>query len=193
MNRNEALMYLDADEENWQETLELKLFELKKDLFQRVVIPKVLIKKAEKVSLWYQAECQLNGEEVIDYEDEEVNFELFESLTKTSLIHLYRSFESKLTALQLQLSQSVKSKDVAIKLMQIANLELSRQKSILPFAKEWLSENLSEITIKMGDDIKTGVIISELNQLDKEELSKKDLLLLPNFKKDLERTLISNK
>lgn len=193
MNRNEALMYLDADEENWQETLELKLFELKKDLFQRVVIPKVLIKRAEKVSLWYQAECQLNGEEVIDYEGEEVSFELFENLTKTSLINLYRSFESKLTALQLKLSQSVKSKDVAIKLMQIANLELSRQKSILPFAKEWLSENLTEITIKMGDDIKTGVIISELNQLDKEELSKKDLLLLPNFKKDLERTLISNK
>lgn len=192
MNKSEALLYLDANNDDWQDVLELKLFDLKKDLFQRIVIPKILLKRAEKVGLWYQAESVLLGIETVDLSIGTFSFPSFEIVTKDELLKLYRSFESQLTTLQLELSQASNAKTVAEKLTELARLEQARQQAILKLAVKWL-DNDTASTVKITDDVKTGVIISELNQLNKQELSKKDLLLLPNFKKDLERTLKSNR
>ncbi|MCT4580423.1 MAG: hypothetical protein N4A35_03320 [Flavobacteriales bacterium] len=195
MNKSEALLYLEAEEDNWQEVLALKLFELKKELFQRIVIPKIYAKRAEKVALWYEAECILLGEHPKEIENSTFTFEPLNEaqLTSEALLQLYRTFETRYTTLQLELSQAFKAKEIAEKLNEIAQLELERQKTILPIAARWIVTPLTSITVKMTDAVNTGVIISELNQLDQEALLKKDLHLLPNFKKDLERTLKSNK
>ncbi len=193
MNRSEALLYLDANENDWQEVLELKLFELKKELFQRIVIPKIYIKRAEKVALWHQAECVLRGGEAVQLNEVEFTFDTVEVITIDALLKLYRTFETKYTTLQLQLSQAFAAKEVAEKLHEIAQLEMARQMAILPIAKLWIDDPIETIAIKMTDAVNTGVIISELNQSNKGELLKKDLHLLPNLKKDLERTLKSNK
>lgn len=192
MNKSEALLYLEANDDDWQDVLELKLFDLKKDLFQRIVIPKILLKRAEKVELWYQAESVLLGKETVELSVGTFSFPSYDKATKDELLKLYRSFESQLTTLQLQLSQASNAKTVAEKLTELARLEQARQQAILKLAVKWL-DNDTASTVKITDDVKTGVIISELNQLNKQELSKKDLLLLPNFKKDLERTLKSNR
>lgn len=193
MNKNEALLYLDANIDNWQEVLEIKLFELKKDLFQRVVIPKILLKRAEKVQLWYKAESTLLDKKNSELSVDSFLFSNIKEITKEELLNLYRLYESRLTTLQLQLSQAIKTKAVAEKLIEIATLEQARQQAILNLAIQWIDEEIEVSSVKITDDINTGVIISELNELNKQELSKKDLLLLPSLKKDLERTIKANK
>lgn len=192
MTKTEALMYLGADEDNWEEILELNLFNLKKNIFNKIIIPKVILKKSEKAYLWYNAECLLLNHHPQKLEKNNIKFDKIEDGNINLLINLYRSYENKLTYLQLKLSQSYDTKEVAELLMNIAKLEMSRQKAILPIAV-FFKEYLKPLDIKLTDEINTGVIISELKQFKKELITeKKDLLLLPNFEKDLKKILKSN-
>jgi hypothetical protein len=193
MTKQEALMYLNSSEENWKEDLELLIFELKKDLFRRVLIPKLLVKKAEKVAVWYEASQVLREEDVKKINDPVIEL-IGSNLTEpNNLIQFYRSFESLLMQQQLKLSQSLEPKIVAETITVIADLEFRRQKALLPLAKNLFKNFDNTFEVKISEDAQTGVIISELKQFDKKEFTeKKDLLLLPNFEKDLQRILKSN-
>jgi len=193
MTRQEALIYLNSNEENWEENLELLIFELKKDLFRRVLIPKLLVKKAEKVAVWSDASQVLKKHFIKKHKYPQTDLKETNLKQKGNLIELYRSFESILIQLQLKLSQSFDAKIVSETINSIADLEFKRQKLLLPLAKSMFIESENKFEVKISEDAQTGVIISELKQFNKEEFTdKKDLLLLPNFKKDLQRILKSN-
>jgi hypothetical protein len=193
MTKQEALLYLSTTEENWEEDLELLIFNLKKDLFRRVLIPKLLVKKAEKVAVWQAAAHALRGESSTEVLKSTIELPSGDLFKKEPLIELYRSFETQLIQLQLKLSQSLVPKQVAETIYKIAALEAGRQKALLPLAQKLLTGTESTFEVKISEDAQTGVILSELKQLIKEEFKeKKDLLLLPNFEKDLQRILKSN-
>jgi hypothetical protein len=194
MTKKEALLFLDSDEENWEDDLELKLFELKKDLLRRALIPKLLNKKAEKVSDWYRFSHVLLNKESKDIVKSQISLPIVKEGIVQDYLALYRFFESELMKLQLKLSQSNEAKIIAEVIYSMAQLESDRQQIILPIAKRLFSEgDKSGFEVKLSEDSQTGVIISELKQCDKEQITeKKDLLLLPNFEKDLQRILKSN-
>lgn len=193
MTKQEALMYLNSNEENWKDDLELLIFELKRDLLRRVLIPKLLIKKAEKVAVWYEAEQVLEGqnsEEIIKLNNEAFEGDLSQ---RDNLIQFYRAFESQLMKEQLKLSQFLEPKKVSETIYAIADIELKRQKALIPLAKKLFQTLENNFEVKISEDAQTGVIISELKQFNKEKFTeKKDLLLLPNFEKDLQRILKAN-
>lgn len=193
MTTQEALMFLNSTKENWEGDLELLIFELKRDLFRRVLIPKLLVKKAEKVVVWYEAAQILKAESIVSIVNPDNIIKGEELSLKENLIEFYRSFEALLMKEQLKLSQSLNPKEVAERIFAIANLEFQRQNALLPLAKELLNNEENSYEVKISEDAQTGVIISELKQFTKKEFTKKkDLLLLPNFEKDLQRILKSN-
>lgn len=194
MTRKEALLFLDANEENWQDNLSLKLFELKKDLLRRVLIPKLLLKKAEKVTVWYEASQVLLGEQINKVLTPSIELPGIKGTSISSMIELYRFFEISLMEFQLKLTQSTDAKTIAETIYSIAKLEITRQQLLLPIARTlFFEEDSANFEVKLSEDTQTGVIISELKQFDKEQINeKKDLLLLPNFSKDLQRILRSN-
>ena len=193
MTNQEALMYLNSDKKNWEEDLDLLIFELKKDLLRRVLIPKLLVKKAEKVSVWYEAAQCLKSEslnEIIKSDREQFSDDLTQ---RSNLILFYRAFELQLIQEQLKLSQSLDPKTVVETIYAIADIELKRQKALIPLAEKLFRTSENNYEVKISEDAQTGVIISELKQFNKEEFTeKKDLLLLPNFEKDLQRVLKAN-
>ena len=192
MTKQEALIYLNASPETWQDELENNLFELKKDLFRRVLIPKLLLKKSEKVETWYQASLVLGGETENKNVTSEIILPTVNGGEVKSILALYRAFETELMKLKLKLSQSLKAKEISILLKEIAALEFQRQEKLSPLATVLFSEEKSTFNVKLSDDNQTGIIISELKQFKKETITeKKDLFLLTYFEKDLQRILKS--
>lgn len=193
MTKQEALLYLNAAEETWEEELELLIFELKKDLFRRVLIPKLLVKKAEKVTVWYEAAQALKGEPTLVIEKGNPTLSGGDFTQIEALIQLYRTFENQLMQQQLKLSQALEPKAVSEIIYTIAALESERQKALIPLAKQLVEGTEQSVEVKIAEDAQTGVILSELKQFNKEVFTeKKDLLLLPSFEKDLIRILKSN-
>lgn len=194
MTKQEALLYLDSDEENWQDELELKLFELKKDLLRRVLIPKLLLKRAEKVGMWFEASQVLKGESSASLINNKIELPKLEVIKTSTIIELYRFFERELMKLQLKLTQSIEAKPIAETIYTMAHLEIDRQQLLIPIAQRlFLDSDMNSFEVKLSEDSQTGVIISELKQCNKEQITeKKDLLLLPNFEKDLQRILKAN-
>lgn len=194
ITKQEALLYLESDEENWKDDLELKLFELKKDLLRRVLIPKLLIKRAEKVEVWYQASQVLLGQEIAEISKIYKNLPDVQVNNTKTIINLYRVFETELMKLQLKLTQSNEAKVISEIIYSMALIEKNRQQILFPIADQlFINEDKNSFDVKLSEDSQTGVIISELKQFDKDQITeKKELLLLPNFKKDLQRILRSN-
>ncbi len=191
MTKQEALIYLNVNEENWQEELENKLFELKKDLFRRVLIPKLLLKKAETIETWHQASLVLGAEE-IETEHGTQTLPLIKDGNVASILALYRAFETDLIKLKLKLSKTLKAKEIATLLREISALEIQRQEHLKPLAIQLFSNQKNNFEVKISDDNHTGIIISELKQCKKNTINKKkNLFLLPYFEKDLQRILKS--
>lgn len=192
MTEQEALIYLDSTKETWQEDLENRLFKLRKDLFMQVFIPKLLIKKAERVETWYEASLVLGGEKEMNDFTKTEELPQVNGGTVKSILALYRGYEAELMKLKMLLSRTLKPLAISTLLKQIAALEFERQDNLHPLAlKLFLDDNL-DFDVKLSDDNQTGIIISELKQAKKEVISeKKDLFLFPYFEKDLKRILKS--
>jgi len=192
MTKQEALIYLDSTIGNWQENLDNRLFKLKKDLFMQVFIPKLLIKKAERIETWYEASLVLGGEKEVNKPNKSTKLPQVKEGLVVSVLALYRSYESELMKLKMALSRTLKPLEIATLLKQIATLEFERQNRLHSLALALFSESNLDSEVKLSDDNQTGIIISELKQFKKEAVTeKKDLFLLPYFEKDLQRILKS--
>ncbi len=191
MTKQEAILYLGLQESSWQDDLELKLFDLKKDFLRRVLIPKVILKKAEKVSVWYEAEQVLLGNDIVEISIAKIELPKLTEFTTENILKLFRVFEKELMRYQLALTQGNTAKSIAEALFAIGNLELNRRQRLLPLARQMFNkENWNTFEVKQSEDAQTGVIISELKQTNESVLeTKKDLFLLPVFTRDLQRIL----
>jgi len=186
MTKQEALAILSSDENNWEEVVSQKLFEVKNYVLRAVLIPKVLRKKAREVARVLEAERALNGGRALNNNEiADVSLQL-KSNKVGDVIELYRAYEEKLMRLKLVLTQSFYPEELIFVLENMARLEDNRQKELLPLATEFVQGN--QLQVKISEDSHTGEILSELKRLEKtKRLEKKDVLSLSYFEKDLVR------
>ena len=191
MTEQEALVYLNTTKDNWQEAIESLVFELKKDIFRRALVAPLLLKKAEKVKQWAEAKKALESKKIERNLQKTIKLPPLSDAKKETLISLYRSYEKELMQIKLELSKTLDPIEVAFFIQKMGELELERQKIILPLAQKIIQEPYWEV--KISEVVETGIILSELKQFEKEDVtSKKDLFLLPNFERDLHIILKSN-
>lgn len=188
MTKQEALAIINSDEENWEEALFQKIFEIKNNVLRAVLIPKVVRKKAEEVEQLFLAERVLTGERKTNQKKTiDVCLQL-KSNKVSDVIDLYREYEQKLMQLKLQLTQSFYPEEFIQVLASLAVLEENRQKALLPLASELVLGN--PLQVKISEDAHTGEILTELKRLEKNKrLEKKDVFSLSYFEKDLIRTV----
>ncbi len=186
MTKQEALAIINSDEENWEEALFQKIFEIKNNVLRAVLIPKVVRKKAEEVEQLFLAERVLTGERKTNQKKTiDVCLQL-KSNKVSDVIDLYREYEQKLMQLKLQLTQSFYPEEFIQVLASLAVLEENRQKALLPLASELVLGN--PLQVKISEDAHTGEILTELKRLEKNKrLEKKDVFSLSYFEKDLIR------
>ncbi len=186
MTKQEALAIINADEENWEEALSQKIFEIKNNVLRAVLIPKIVSKKVKEVNQLLQAERVLGGERETN-QTKTIDLCLQLKSNKVSdVIDLYREYEQKLMQLKLRLTQSFYPEELIQVLESLAVLEENRQKALLSLASELVLGN--PLQVKISEDAHTGEILSELKRLEKNKrLEKKDVFSLSYFEKDLLR------
>jgi hypothetical protein len=189
MNKVEALTLIGTQEpDNWQDELELKVFEIKQFILKSYHTPQVCWARSKKLSKMAEAENFLLGiafQELDSTYEDALLFELT-SLNVSELLSAYRQFESKLSQLKLSFLQSSTAYSAAVALKSLGDLEHHKLNSLAQLAQQLL---VTDTPFKLSTFVNSGEIIRELLAHEQEILNASLIQQLPNFSTELVKSL----
>lgn len=167
MSEQEAIAILGGDENSVEEFVTEKVFSLKTSLLRGVIIPSVFRKKAEKMSLVADSLVTLG------FEDENYGKTIEDPVLRSNklidLLEFYRTYETILSSLKLDLMQAFHPRIISKIIERLAHLEHQR---LIRLAENFEHTELDP-NVKLSDFINTGEIIAEIKnhlKLDKVEV-----------------------
>jgi hypothetical protein len=189
MNKVEALALIGTQEsENWQEDLELKVFEIKQFILKSYHTPQVCWARSKKLLKMAEAETFLLGiddQEIALNEDVSLLFEI-KSLVISDILNAYRLFESRLSQIKLSLLKSTTVHSAAIALKNLGDLEHHKLNSLAQLAQQF---NITDTPFKLSTFVNSGEIIRELLIHEQKDISESLIQQLPNFSTELVKSL----
>ncbi len=189
MNKVEALTLIGTQEpDNWQDELELKVFEIKQFILKSYHTPQVCWARSKKLLKMAEAENFLLGiafQELDATDEDALLFELT-SLNVSELLNAYRQFESRLSQLKLSLLQSTTVHSAAIPLKNLGDLEHHKLNSLAQLAQQF---TVTDSQLKLSTFVNSGEIIRELLAHEQEILNASLIQQLPNFSTELVKSL----
>jgi hypothetical protein len=189
MNKVEALTLIGTQEpDNWQDELELKVFEIKQFILKSYHTPQVCWARSNKLLKMAEAENFLLGiafQELDSTDEDALLFEIT-SLNVSELLNAYRKFESKLSQLKLSFLQSSTAYSAAVALKSLGDLEHHKLNSLAQLAQQLL---VTDTPFKLSTFVNSGEIIRELLAHEQEILNASLIQQLPNFSTELVKSL----
>jgi hypothetical protein len=187
VTRQEALILLNAEEDNFKDVVLSSIFEHKQFLLKSVITPQVFKTRARKLSVINEAYKFL-----LDYPIEEIqsktNFDniKIENLKINSLLSFYRNYENTMSQLKLKFMQNHDPAFVSHSCTELSELEHQKLISI-SIATISISIN-SLIEIKISEFVNSGEIIKELKRSTDKEITKENIIFYPTLIKDISRS-----
>ncbi|CAG5076863.1 hypothetical protein [Parvicella tangerina] len=183
MTHEEAISYLGGHEDHVEEFITQEVFDLKTKLLKGTLVPQVLKKKAEKLSLLAEALV------VLDFEDESLDQQAFDlTLIDASvgqILDFYRQYEKHSSQLKLQLMQAFHPRIVAQLLNLLAELENTKFRLLF----NHFNQHEPDTSTKLSDYIDSGIIISELKSIDSSIDLTTNLDAVPSLKKEINKSI----
>ncbi len=187
MTKQEALILLGADENNFEDVVLTSIFEHKQFLLKSVITPQVFKTRARKIATINEAYKFLKNEK-LNENQAEINFDelLFSDLTTTELLRFYRDYEKLMSATKLKFMQNNDPHVVSSSCLELSHLEHQKLMTIFDATRDLKINSLEEV--KISDFVNSGEIIKELKSCEAREITNEILISLPTFIKDISRS-----
>lgn len=187
MKREEALMLLAANDENWQDRVEQIVFEYKNFVFQNSIVVKVYNAKLKKLVVLNEAYKCLQKEEMISLSDHfESPFEKNE--TVADFLKYFRTYEQEISSAKREMSMAETIAEVIQGMKRLKNIEETYEEGLYSYAQTLVISEDEILEIKISEWINSGKIIGELMSFDENKrVSTKEILATEYLRKELKR------
>ncbi|MFT7155528.1 MAG: hypothetical protein ACI8Q1_000529 [Parvicella sp.] len=185
MTNSEALVYLNCEEDKWEDVVVNSVFEHKQFLLKSITTPPVFLKRSEKLMQLQLASNALSDSIFLPEEEEKIELEL-NSVSKSSILNFYRSYETLMSKYKLGLMRTVIPGEASYFVRHLALLE-DRKLIALSTYKSLTALSLEEV--KISDFVNSGEVMHEIKSKETDEITAKNIASYPNFQKDILRSV----
>lgn len=185
MTNSEALVYLNCEEDKWEDVVVNSVFEHKQFLLKSITTPPVFLKRSEKLMQLQLASNALSDSIFLPEEEEKIELEL-NSVSKSSILNFYRSYETLMSKYKLGLMRTVVPGEASYFVRHLALLE-DRKLIALSAYKSLTALSLEEV--KISDFVNSGEVMHEIKSKETDEITEKNIASYPNFQKDILRSV----
>jgi hypothetical protein len=187
VTKQEALILLGADENNFEDAVLISIFEHKQFILKSVITPQVFKTRARKITTLNEALKFLKNEEVIEHPNN-TNFDCIQllNLNVQNLLLFYRNYERIMSEIKLKFMQNNDPGIVSASCLALSELEHLKLITIASATSDLTINSLIEV--KISEFVNSGEIIKELKNIDHLAVTNENLTLLPTFSKDICRS-----
>lgn len=191
MNREEALVLLNASEDTWEEDIDQIVFDYKKFIFQNNIIPKLYNAKIKRLSLINEAVGVLKGGDELNVIEPHIHAN-HPINNLVDLIDFYRDYEQTISKLKGEVNKANSVSNLIEGMVSLKNREEDRMNDLYPLAEILQLSPDSVKEIKISDWISTGKVLSEIKELkeDGESILTKEIIESTSYlQSDLKRII----